>query len=252
MSLRVILTDLVIPPAGLLYLALGGLLLARARRRARTGLLLGAAAVFGVLVLGMPVTGRALLVSLEGGLPVDPPPSAPPQAIVILSAEVDRTPDGLEPGPLTLQRLLAGARLWQRTHLPVLVSGGALEPGETAVAAVMARTLARDFKVPVRWTEGRSETTWENAADSAALLLPTGVRSVYVVTHAWHERRAVLAFRHFGLVPTVASVPPDLVTGAWVPSIAGWSRSYYALHEWAGLLVYSLRAWYAGPSNKAA
>lgn len=252
MNIRMLLTDLAIPPASLIYIAVIGLALARNRRQARIGLGLSAAALLGVLVLGVPITGRALLASLEDGLPIAPPPDAPPQAIVILSAEVDRTPDGLEPGPLTLQRLLAGARLAQRTHLPILVSGGALKPGETPVAAVMARTLEHDFHIQVRWTEARSQTTWENAADSAAVLLPEGVRSVYLVTHAWHERRSVLAFRHFGLTPTVAPVPPELVGGGWVPAIAGWSRSYYALHEWAGLLVYSLRAWWAGPSNNAA
>jgi uncharacterized SAM-binding protein YcdF (DUF218 family) len=249
MSPRLVLTNLLIPPNSLVYLALLGLLLAR-RRRGRAGVAVSLAALAGMLALGMPVTSHALLVSLEGE--DAPPPVEPPQAIVILSADVDRTPEGLEPDSLTLQRLLAGARLWQRTHLPVLVSGGSLRPGDTPVAAVMARTLERDFHVPVRWIEGRSETTWENAANSAAILLPEGVRSVYLVTHAWHERRSVLSFRHFGLVPTVASVPADIVTGGFVPSAAGWARSFYALHEWIGLAVYSVRAWRSAPSNKAA
>jgi uncharacterized SAM-binding protein YcdF (DUF218 family) len=250
MSPRVFFTDLVIPPTSLAYVALFGLVLAR-RQRGRVGFALSATALAGMLALGMPVTSHALLVSLEGG-EAPPPGTEPPQAIVILSAEVDRTPDGLEPGPLTLQRLLAGARLWQRTRLPVLVSGGALEPGDTPVAAVMARTLERDFHVPVRWIEGRSETTWENAADSAAILLPDGIRSIYLVTHAWHERRSVLSFRHFGLVPTVASVPADIVTGGFVPTSSGWGESFHALHEWIGLAVYTVRAWRSTPSNKAA
>jgi uncharacterized SAM-binding protein YcdF (DUF218 family) len=249
MSPRLVLTNLLIPPNSLVYLALLGLLLAR-RRRGRAGVAVSLAALAGMLALGMPVTSHALLVSLEGE--DTPPPVEPPQAIVILSADVDRTPEGLEPDSLTLQRLLAGARLWQRTHLPVLVSGGSLRPGDTPVAAVMARTLERDFHVPVRWIEGRSETTWENAANSAAILLPEGVRSVYLVTHAWHERRSVLSFRHFGFVPTLAPVPADIVTGSFVPTSAGWEWSFHALHEWLGLAVYSVRAWRSAPSNKAA
>ncbi|HJS84792.1 MAG TPA: YdcF family protein [Acetobacteraceae bacterium] len=249
MSSRIVLTNLLIPPNSLVYLALLGLLLAR-RRRGRAGQAVSLAALAGMLVLGVPVISHALLVSLEGG--EAPQGAEPPQAIVILSAEVDRTPDGLEPGPLTLQRMLAGARLWQRTHLPVLVSGGSLEPGDTPVAVVMARTLERDFHVPVRWIEGRSETTWENAADSAAILLPEGVRSVYLVTHAWHERRSVLSFRHFGLEPTVAAVPADIVTGGVVPTAVGWAESFHALHEWIGLAVYSVRARFSTQSNKAA
>ncbi len=163
---------------------------ALSRRRPGRGLALGAAALLVALALGVPATGQALLATLEGGLPTRPPADAPPQAIVILSAEVEHTTEGLEPGPLTLQRLLAGARLWHRTHLPVVVSGGVLGSGEEPVAAVMARTLERDFGVPVRWIEDRSRTTWENAADSAAMLRPEGISAVYVVTHAWHEPRA--------------------------------------------------------------
>ena len=252
MSLRLVLTNLLLPPPLLAYAALAGIALSVRRRRGRAWLGLGAAALGGLLVLGMPVTGQALLVSLEDDAPPRAPADAPPQAIVILSAEIERTRDGLEPGPLTLQRLLAGARLWQRTGLPVLVSGGIPAPGEASIAAVMARTLERDFHVPVRWIEGQSQTTWENASDSAALLLPAGVRSIYLVTHSWHERRSVLSFRHFGLIPTVASVPPDVVTGGFVPSVTGWWRSFDALHEWLGLAVYSVRAWRAGKSNIAA
>jgi len=250
MSLRLLLTVLVIPPLSLVYLALAGIVLAAVARRARLGLMLGAVSLVALLGLGMALTGNALLASLESGLPLRPPPNAPPGAIVILSAEVERTPEGLEPGKLTLQRLLAGARLWQQTHLPVLVSGGPLEPGEAPIAGVMAKTLERDFHVPVRWIENRSETTWENAADSAAILRASGITSVYLVTHAWHERRAVLAFRHFGLLPTVSPVPPNVITGGIVPTVLGWSRSFDALHEWAGLAVYSFRAWRQGPVSQ--
>ncbi len=255
MSLRVLLTDLVIPPPSLVYVALAGVALAVAGRRMRLGVTIAAASLVVLLGLGLAPIGDTLLVSLERGVPLRPPPEAPPGAIVILSAEVDRTPDGLQPGQLTLQRLLAGARLWQRTHLPVLVSGGSLEPGEMPVARVMAQTLERDFHVPVRWIEDRSQTTWQNAADSAAILRPSGIRSVYVVTHAWHERRAVLAFRHFGLLPTASPVPPDVVVAGLLPTVSGWTRSYYGLHEWVGLAVYAFRAWregpVSGPSNSA-
>ena len=164
------------------------------------GVMLAAASLVVLLGLGLALTGNALLVSLERGLPLRPPPDAPPGAIVILSAEVDRTPDGLEPGKLTLQRLLAGARLWQRTHCRCWSRAVRSSRARCRVAQVMAQTLERDFHVPVRWIEDRSETTWENAADSAAILRPSDIRSVYVVTHAWHERRAVLALPPFRAV----------------------------------------------------
>ncbi|MDQ2804733.1 MAG: YdcF family protein [Pseudomonadota bacterium] len=256
MELRTLLTALVVPPPGLLYLAVLGLVM-RGRRR-RVGTALAAVAVGGLIVLGTPTVGEALLVSLERGLPTVPATADPPQAIVILSGDVERIgePPGAEVGPLTLQRLLAAVRLWQRVHLPILVSGGRLRTGETPVASLMAETLEHDFHVPVRWVEEHSLDTWQNAADSAAMLAPEGIRSVYVVTHAWHERRALPAFRHFGLIPTAAPVPLDRVVAGVLPGIGGWSRSYDALHEWIGCAVYAVRARLAGPavvpSNRAA
>ncbi len=247
MTLQNLLSNLVIPPPSLVYLGIAGVMLAATRRRARAGLVLGTLSLLVLFGLGTGVVAKGLLVSLENGLATTPPQGAPPGAIVILSGEVDRTPTGLEPGPMTLQRLLAGARLWRRTHLPVLVSGGPLEPGEEPLAAVMDRALVQDFGVPVRWVEPHSMTTWENARDSAAILRPLGIGTIYLVTHAWHERRAMLAFRHFGLTPISVSVPPDVFAGGLIPTVGGWSRSYYALHEWAGLLDYALRAWLAGP-----
>lgn len=249
MTVQNVLSSLLIPPASLIYAAAVGVVLAGTRRHARLGLVLCGLSLLLLFALGLGVVGEGLLVSLERDVVSTPPPSAPPGAIVILSGEVERTPAGLEPGPMTLQRLLAGARLWRQVQLPVLVSGGSLEPGEEPIALVMRRALIQDFNVPVRWVEPHSMSTWENAKDSAAILRPLGIGTVYLVTHAWHERRAMLAFRHFGLTPVPVSVPPDVVAGGLIPTVGGWSRSYYALHEWLGLLDYAVRAWLAGPPS---
>lgn len=244
--IRPLLTALTVPPPNLVLLAIVGLWLMRRRRQSRAGPVIVALSLAGLLILSLPIVGQALLISLEQGLPLTPPAGSAPQAIIILSAELDHVRGGDEPvrpGPLTLQRLQAGAALYRRTHLPVLVSGGVLGAQEAPIATVMAESLNADFGVPVRWTEDRSRTTWENAADSAAILRPLGIRSVYVVTHAWHEKRAVLAFRHFGLLPTAAPVQLDALRGGVWPSTTGWSRSYYALHEWIGYIWYWLHAY---------
>lgn len=249
MTIRNAISAVIIPPLGLGYVALACAAIAwlRARPRRNASRSLAVVALFGMFALGAPAVGTELLRSLEYGLPETPPADAPPQAIVILSAEADRTEQGLQPGSLTLQRLLIGARLWRRTKLPVLVSGGVFTPGDPSIAEVMARTLEDDFHVPVQWQEGRSETTWANAADSAAILLPQGIRSVYLVTHAWHERRAMLAFRHFGFEVTAAPFPEEAFSSNPLPDVGGLASTYYALHEWLGLAGYAARAWLAGP-----
>ncbi len=208
-----------------------------------------------LLILSSPVVGQALLVSLEQGFPLEPPRNDPPQAIVILGAEMERAlgtaPDDVQVGPLTLQRLRAGAALQRRTHLPVLVSGGELETDEPPIAELMADSLRNDFGVPVQWIEGRSRNTWENAAHSAAILEPLGIRSVYVVTHGWHERRAMIAFRRTDLKATAAPVQMDDISAGALPSVNGSMHSYFALHEWIGLAWYWL-ADHLWRSNRAA
>jgi uncharacterized SAM-binding protein YcdF (DUF218 family) len=110
----------------------------------------------------------------------------------------------------------------------------------------MARSLEADFAVPVRWQESTSRDTWENARDSAAILQAAGIRSVFLVTHAWHMRRALIAFRRFGLEARPAPVPFSrlvrLDLGALVPRATSWVDSYETLHEDVGYAWYALRA----------
>ena len=110
----------------------------------------------------------------------------------------------------------------------------------------MADSLQQDFGLQTLWLEQASKDTWQNAADSAAVLRPSHIDTVYVVTHAWHMRRALIAFRAAGLRAVAAPVdperPPPLAPRMLVPSVSAWQQSYYGLHEWIGCLWYSLRA----------
>ena len=246
MSLSVVSTAIVVPPLNLLPLGLAGLVIAQKWRG--LGRAISSLALVGLIVLSLPIVGGSMLVALERGLPLTPPPGAPPAAIVVLGADEIRAADGTLPavdvGALTLERVRAAAILARRTGLPVLVSGGAPEDVPTPVATLMAESLATDFAVKPRWVETRSLDTWQNAEESAAILRQAGISSVYVVTHAWHERRALIAFAHAGITATAAPVRLDRAAGSavadYVPRISGWEMSYYALHEAIGCLYYLL------------
>lgn len=237
---------LLLPPVSLLLLALAGLLIEQRYRQ--LGRCMAWVGLVSVLVLAMPVVGGSLLIALERDLPLTPPAAAPPQAIVILGGELQRSGTTivvLHPGPLSFDRLRAGAILYRLTHLPILITGGRRRPGEPSIAAVMADSMEHDFQVPVQWIEGSARDTWENAQFSAAILHQHNISSVYMVTQAWHMRRALIAFAHTGI--TVTAVPTRLdrlatpLVMGFVPVVGGWRDSFYAMHEWIGCAWYELR-----------
>jgi uncharacterized SAM-binding protein YcdF (DUF218 family) len=228
---------LLVPPVNLAALALAGVLLHRRR--------LAVMALAALLLLALPVVAGGLLVGLEHGLPA--PAGSPPQAIIILGGDVRETAGAAQEdaGPLTLERLRAGAALARATHLPILVTGGVVgDPQGLPVAELMAQSLAADFAAPARFVEPHARDTWQNARLSAAMLRRAGIGSAYVVTHAWHMRRALIAFGATDLAVTPAPLPPDrlrLRAGAFVPRVGAWRESYFALHEWIGCAWYALR-----------
>ncbi len=241
-----VLLTLALPPTCFVVLIVIGLLMRGAWRR--TGRRLIWTSMILLILFGMPVISDSLLLALASGLPMTPPADHPPQAIVVLGAEVIRTHNeklGIRPGLLTLDRLRAAAILYRRTGLPILVTGGTTQPNTAAVGLVMEESLTDDFQTPPRWVEAKSADTWENAHFSADILHAEGITSVYLVTHSWHMRRSILAFQKFGLIATAFPTSFDDPLGPEVsdffPRASGWQSGYYAIHEWIGYAWYKLR-----------
>lgn len=246
----------ILPPANLFLLILIGL--AMWRRWPRAGRI---AAGTGLALLAFLSTnaGASLFVRpLEAmSVPLTAPERAGAQAIVVLAA--GRLQDAPEyggrdiPDYVALARLRYAAHLQRRTGLPVLVSGGvgaragidANQARPLALGEAMAVALREDFGVPVRWIEGRSRDTFENAACSAAILRRDGVRRILLVTDAMHMPRSHRVFEHAGLevvdAPTMFFGDQARSIDAWVPSAEGMRRSWYALYELVGLAWYRVR-----------
>ena len=244
--MRGVLLTLAMPPTCFVVLIVVGLLLRGGWQR--FGRRLTWASSIALILFGMPAVSYSMLLALETGLPLMPPADHPPQAIIVLGGEVIRAHQerlGIRPGLLTLDRLRTGAALHRRTGLPILVTGGRTQPNTPAVGLVMAQSLEDDFQAPARWVESKSVDTWENARLSADILRAEGITSVYVVTHAWHMRRAVLAFQGTGLTVTAAPTSLDDPLGPelsdFLPRAAGWQTGYFAIHEWIGYAWYKRR-----------
>jgi uncharacterized SAM-binding protein YcdF (DUF218 family) len=239
MSLQALATTLLLPPVGLL---LGALVLLAWRGRAAR--LLAALLLLAALAISTPYVAGTLRLSLERLLPKAVSDRA--GAIVVLSGDIAHTLDGIELGPLTLERMRTGAELHRRTGLPLLVTGGRLSRRyPVPVAELMRAAYAEEFGITVRWVEPAARDTRDNAERSAELLREAGIRQAFVVSHGWHLPRALAAFERAGVAPVPAPVrlgpAPDGSLSDWVPNPRSALDSWYFLREWAGMLVYRLR-----------
>jgi uncharacterized SAM-binding protein YcdF (DUF218 family) len=120
----------------------------------------------------------------------------PAEAIVVLGAGVG--PDGIL-DQVSLRRLLRGIVLYRQGLAPRLVLLGARNLAGVVEAEVRAR-LAGELAVPASALslESRAHTTAEEAALSARLLQPQGVRRVLLVTGHYHMPRARRLFEAAG------------------------------------------------------
>lgn len=241
-----VLTSLLLPPLLLALLpALAVPALWRSHRRLALLLLV---ASLGQLALATPAVSKALLASLEGAAPIGHQAggAAAPAAIIVLGGDGLAAGGATAPGPLTLQRLRAGAALHRRTGLPLLVTAGPVLPGLPPLGPAMAASLEADFGVPVRWIEAAAADTRDNARLGAALLREAGIGGAWLVTHGWHMPRAQAAFARRGFATRAwpaDPLPPLALRDPreWLPGPMHLAQSWLALREWAGRLVYALR-----------
>lgn len=242
MTPQSVLTALLLPPLLLVLLGMAGAGLAS--RRPRGGLALVWIAGGAQLFLATPFVAGMLLASLNDA-PAAPATTAAPGAIVVLGGDAARSGGAGDVGPLTLERLRAGAALQRRTGLPLLVTAGPNSPGLEPLADSMARSLREDFGIRAHWIEPAAGDTRDNAVLSAAILRPEGIDTVLLVTHGWHMGRAIAAFRRAGLSSIPAPIridrAPDGRPSDWVPRPDHLAESWFALREWVGRLVYALR-----------
>lgn len=242
-SLKMVLRELVLPPASLLLLALVGVwLLARnpAGRARRAGFVLMGSGLGLLWILSTAAVGDQLQRFADRAPPLDLARARGAQAIVILSGgEANSSAPEYAGAPAAagqlLERLAYGAYVARHTGLPVLVTGDFYE------ARAMRAVLVRDFGITPRWIDNRSRDTFENAEYSAALLRAAQVSRIVLVTSASHAYRATREFESVGLgvIPAPVGVwtPDEFQPVRCLPSSAGLDSSTEALYELIGDLV---------------
>ncbi|QZP33742.1 YdcF family protein [Pseudomonas sp. DR48] len=250
MPFRYFVKQLLLPPGILLLLLVLAWWLRRSRPRLATVcFVLGAG---GFWLMSLPVVVQWGAKALESQ-----PPLARDEwstlgqradAIVLLGSGRERGDIAWgadQPTGIGLERERYAARLAKASGLPILTSGGLHYGTPPTEAKLMADSLLDDFGVAVRWQEGQSRTTWENAQFSAHVLLPEGIKRVVVVTQAWHMPRSVWSFRQAGfeVVPAPVGflgVDNARPLGGWMPEFKSIWQSGQLLNEAVGQLGYSL------------
>jgi len=250
MPFRYLFKQLLLPPGILL------LLLALAwwlrRTRPRLAAVCFAIGFGGMWIMSLPIVVQWAARSIEQDPPLPRSEWATlaqrADAIVVLGSgrgRNDPTWGSDIPTGVALERMRFAAYLAKQSGLPILTTGG-LHYGEPpSEAAIMAESLQRDFGAAVRWQEGLSRTTWENATMTAAILQPLGIKRVVLVTQAWHMPRSRWSFEKAGF--TVISAPVGFLGvdnarpfGGWLPEAQVITQSGQLLNEAAGLLMYPL------------
>jgi uncharacterized SAM-binding protein YcdF (DUF218 family) len=201
-------------------------------------------------LLSTPYLAEALLHSLEGESVAADIRKPQADAIVVLGGgSYFRAPEygGKDTvSEATLVRLRYAVELHRETGKPILVTGGTPLGSSSSEAEQMKHVLEQEFNVPVRWVEGASDNTWENARLSRQILQPEGIERIYLVTHAWHMPRALYAFRAAGFQATPAATAyttryqTDLA--AFIPSADALRDSRIFVHELIGMFWYRLKS----------
>ncbi|EKF75766.1 hypothetical protein A11A3_02817 [Alcanivorax hongdengensis A-11-3] len=191
------------------------------------------------------LVGATLPAVVRGMLPPLPArqPVVRPQAVVVLGAGRRYQRGRYRLSDRGLRRLRHAAELAEREGLPLLVSGGqkgARHPGQPSEASLMATAVRRRWPGVTVIEESASRNTWENARYSVDVLTLRGIDEIWLVSDRSHLSRALLCFRHQGMLAH-PSWARRLPRQAWVPSAGALSMVPEIWYEWLALAWYQLR-----------
>lgn len=247
-------TALVLPPLPFLLLVLVGARLMFRRRLLAWFLVL-------IAVLGLWFSATGALGGTLIRVLTKPPPAliereiaelrkAPKTAIVVLGGgrRVLAPEYGVSSlNERSIERLRYGIWLSRSTQLPLLFSGGVghAAPTGASEAEIATRVAEQEFGVKLRWTEGASRDTRENARAAVAMLHAAGIEQVVLVTHNYHMTRArghferEMAPHGMKLVVAPMGLPASgrFVAMDWIPTDDGFQLVRLALREWLGRVV---------------
>lgn len=240
---------LVYPLSFSLILALLSLLL---RRWARVSVSLLVVAIIWLYACSTALVADFLMASLEN----DHRPKAMSvvpraDAIVVLGGATrgDTHWSSMADLNMAADRLTHAVALYKAKKAPLILLSG----GSTTGSRPEAEQL-RDYLVLMGvpkasvMMERQSLDTQQNALYSAVVLQGRGVKTILLVTSAYHMSRAVPLFQRQGFEVIPAPTDYQRLVGKpavprWLPTVDDLGRSTAAIKEYVGFLYYRARGW---------
>ncbi len=240
--------------AGLLALAAG---IAALRKRVRVAAVLAFISVGVLWLFSSPPVSYVLARTLESKF--DPNPVLPIVPAIVLLGGCTKAP---MPPRTTVEvncagdRIFHAARLLKEGYAPVIIStGGKLPfvhdfPGSEGwcMASVLRNDCGIDSSKII--IEDKARNTHDHAPNVEKILRARGMKKeIILVTSAMHMYRSVKIFRKYGY--TVYPSPADFEVESkfqWnlysiFPSVDALFTSTNAIHEYYGIVAYSLLGW---------
>ncbi len=152
--------------------------------------------------------------------------------------------------PAGAARVLEAVHVYHVLGSPwIISSGGAAGGFQTEPSAATMRVALVQLGVPADRIvlESGSVNTHDEAVLVAPMLRALQADGVVLVTSDIHMRRSLATFRSAGIAP-VPAIAPDPFNSesrirAFIPTIDGLRFTSAVVHEYMGLVYYSLRGW---------
>jgi uncharacterized SAM-binding protein YcdF (DUF218 family) len=226
----------------------------RSQRRAALGSL--ASAIVILWAFALPTVSGRLLWSLEQQYPPTPTRELPTaDCLVVLGGALGFATYPRVEIELTdaIDRVYQAANLYREGKGQTIIVAAGNQPWarDLVPEANLIRDLLVQWGVPAAaiLLDPDSRNTHENAINGAELIRQAACESTYLVTSAWHMKRALATFRRQGVELTPVSVdirsaPVSLGSIAQlIPRADALAESSQAIMEWLGIWVYRWKGW---------
>jgi len=169
--------------------------------------------------------------------------------VVVLSGGSNSN-DILKSSPDAFKRLAYGIILAKQDNLPLLFTGGGItKPTEADNAKKDIELFEKTFNFKLKtYYEDKAIDTVGNAKWTLKLIQENNLsKNIYLVTSAYHMKRSIIIFKHFGFnvipKPVGFFVSPTQTWYDYLPNMGSLEHSYKAIHEYFGILSLYLRGY---------